>query len=207
MIVYFLVMNWERSKRGSNCLTGFSLCNNYDSFIPLSLIHFRIPYNLKSELQQTGEISCVIEFLFSLMYSIMVLIVVCWRYRMPLDANGCVSTLRNITFIARMFIERDKSVNECRFNKMNVCVQEFEVSVNDNVFSGNYQKKVYKSRVLCRPFWTTCKKSKQWGNCINVRGKIMTFRTKAPRRREIWKYDKNSLISFLTQNKSTGLKC
>ena len=53
--------------RGSNCLTESSLCSNYDSFIPLSFIHFGIPYNLKSTLRRTGEISCVIEILFFLM--------------------------------------------------------------------------------------------------------------------------------------------
>ena len=31
----------------------------------------------------------------------MVLMVVCWCYRMPLDANDCVSTLRNVTFYAK----------------------------------------------------------------------------------------------------------
>ena len=39
---------------------------------------------------------------------------------MPLDANGCVSTLMNVTFYAKMLIESDRSVNECRLNKMNV---------------------------------------------------------------------------------------
>ena len=82
-----------RNKRGSNCRTEFSLCTNYDSFIPLSCVHLGIPYNLKLTLQQTGEISCVIELLFSLMYSRMVLMVVCCCYRMPFDVNGCVSTL------------------------------------------------------------------------------------------------------------------
>ena len=110
-----------RNKRGSNCLTEFSLCTNYDSFILLSLIHFGIPYNLKSTLQQTREISCVIEILFSLMYSRMVLMVVCCRYRMHFDANGCLSTLMFVTFYAKkMLIESDRSVNECRLNKMNV---------------------------------------------------------------------------------------
>ena len=82
--------------RGSNSLTEFSLCTNYDSFIPLSFIHFGIPYNLKSTLQQTEKVSSVIEILSSLMYSRMVLMVVCWRYGMPFDANGCVSTLMNV---------------------------------------------------------------------------------------------------------------
>ena len=113
-------LKYWRNKRGSNCLTEFSLCTNCDSFIPLSFMHFGIPYNLKSTLQQTREISCVIEILFSLMYSRMVLMVVCCRYRMPFDANGCVSTLMNVTFYAKMVIESDRSVNECRLNKMNV---------------------------------------------------------------------------------------
>ena len=42
------------------------------------------------------EISCVIEILLSHMYSRMVLMVVCWRYGMPFDGNGCVSTLGNV---------------------------------------------------------------------------------------------------------------
>ena len=54
------------------------------------------------------------------MYSGMVLMVVCCRYRMPFDANGCVSTLMNVTFYAKTLNERDKSVNEYRFVKMNV---------------------------------------------------------------------------------------
>ena len=63
-----------------------------------------------SALQQTGEISCIIETLFSLMYSTMVSIVAYWRYGMPLDAGGCVSTLMNLSFYAKMLIESDKSV-------------------------------------------------------------------------------------------------
>ena len=56
----------------------------------------------------------------------MVLMVVCWRHRTPFDANGCVSY-----------------VSECRLNKMNVfCVNEFEVGINDSIFSGNEQQKV-----------------------------------------------------------------
>ena len=120
---------------------------NYDSFIPLSLIHFGIPYNLKSTLHKTEQVSSVIEILLSLMNSRIVLMVVCWPYRMPLDANGCVSTLMNVTFHAKMVIESDRSVNECRLNKMNVfCVNEFEVGVNDSIFSGNEQQKVYYTR-------------------------------------------------------------
>ena len=84
---------------------------NYDSFIPLSFIHFEIPYNLKLTLQHTEEVSSVIEILLSLMYSRMVLMVVCWCYRMPFDANGRVSTLMNVTFYAEMIIESNRSVN------------------------------------------------------------------------------------------------
>ena len=43
-----------------------------------------------------------------------------WRNRMPFDAHGCISTRMNFTFYAKMFIESDGSVNECRLNKMNV---------------------------------------------------------------------------------------
>ena len=46
--------------------------------------------------------------------------VVCYRYRRSFDANGCVSTLMNVTFYAKMLIESDRNVNECRLNKMNV---------------------------------------------------------------------------------------
>ena len=85
-----------RNKRGSNCPTEFSLCTNHDSFIALSFVYFGILYNLKSTLQETGEISYVIDILFSLMYSRMVLMVVYWRHRMLLDANGSVSMLMNV---------------------------------------------------------------------------------------------------------------
>ena len=69
---------------------------------------------------------CVIEILLSLMCSRMVLMVVCWRYGMLFDANGCVSTLINVDWIKWMYF----------------CVNEFEVGVNDNIFSGNEQQKV-----------------------------------------------------------------
>ena len=48
------------------------------------------------------------------------LMVVCWHYLMLSDANSCVSILMNVTFYVKILNERDKSVNECRFNKMNV---------------------------------------------------------------------------------------
>ena len=61
------------------------------------------------------------------MCSRIVLMVVSWCYRMPFDANGCVSTLVNIDWIKWMYF----------------CVNEFEVGVNDSIFSGNEQQKVY----------------------------------------------------------------
>ena len=36
------------------------------------------------------------------------------------DGNGCISMLMNVTFYAKILTEHDKSVNEYRFNKMNV---------------------------------------------------------------------------------------
>ena len=57
------------------------------------------------------------------MYGRMVLMVVCWRYGMPFYANGCVSTLMNVDW-------------------MYFCDNEFEVGVNDSIFSGNEQQKV-----------------------------------------------------------------
>ena len=47
-------------------------------------------------IKQARYFSCVIEILLSLMYSRIVLMVVCWCYGMPFDANICVSTLMNI---------------------------------------------------------------------------------------------------------------
>ena len=60
------------------------------------------------------------------MYTRMVLMVVCWRYEMPFDANGCVSTLVNVDWIKWMYFG----------------VNEFEVRVDDSIFSGNEQQKV-----------------------------------------------------------------
>ena len=45
---------------------------------------------------------------------------------MPFDANGRVSTLVNVDWIKSMYF----------------CVNEFEVGVNDSIFSGNEQQKV-----------------------------------------------------------------
>ena len=60
------------------------------------------------------------------MYSRMVLMVVCWRYGMLFDANGCVSTLMNVDWIKLVYFY----------------VNEFEVSVDDSIFSGIKQQKV-----------------------------------------------------------------
>ena len=60
------------------------------------------------------------------MYSWMVLMVDCWRYRMPLDANGCVSTVMNVDLIKWMYF----------------CVNEFKIGVNDSILSDNEQQKV-----------------------------------------------------------------
>ena len=60
------------------------------------------------------------------MYSRMVLIVVCGRYGIPFDGNGCVSTLVNVDWIKWMYFD----------------VNEFEVGVNDSAFSGNEQQKL-----------------------------------------------------------------
>ena len=52
------------------------------------------------------------------MYSRMVLMVVCWRYGMPFDTNGCVTTLVNVDWKKWVYS-----------------------SVNDSIFSGNEQQK------------------------------------------------------------------
>ena len=64
------------------------------------------------------------------MYSRKVLMVVCWRFEMPFDENDCVSTLVNVDWIKWMYF----------------CANEFEVGVNDSIFSGNKQQKVYLDR-------------------------------------------------------------
>ena len=71
--------------------------------------------------------------LLSLMYTRMVLMVVCWRYRMPFDASGYVSTLVNVDWIKWM-------------------LWELKASVNDSIFFGNEQQKVY-NIILSRIFW------------------------------------------------------
>ena len=47
----------------------------------------------------------------------------------------------NVTFYAKILSKREKSVNESRFIKTNVFfrVNEFEVGVNNSIFSGNEQ--------------------------------------------------------------------
>ena len=51
--------------------------------------------------------------------------VVCWHYRMPFDTNGGASTRVNVDRIKPMYF----------------CVNEFDVGVNDSIFSGNEQYK------------------------------------------------------------------
>ena len=109
-----------RNKRASNGLTEFRLCTNFDSFIPLSFVHVKFRETLTRSCNRPGEISCAIEILFSLKCSRMVLKVVFWRYRMPYNEHGCVSTLMNVTLYAKSLIEREKSIENCRrFTKMN----------------------------------------------------------------------------------------
>ena len=115
-----LTPKYWRNKISSNCQMKCSLCTNYDSFIPLSFIHFVIRHNLKWTLRQTSEIFGVFEILFFLMYCRMVLTVVCYRFRMLFDADGRLSTLTNVTFYAKMLIQSDRSVNEFGLNEMNV---------------------------------------------------------------------------------------
>ena len=52
--------------------------------------------------------------------------VICWRYRMPFDANGCVSTIVNVDLIKLMYFY----------------VNGLEVGVNDSIFSGKKAKGV-----------------------------------------------------------------
>ena len=59
--------------------------------------------------------------------------------------------LINTTFYSKIINERDKNINECRFNKMSVFrVNMFEFDVNDSIFSGNEQQKVYMIGLVIR---------------------------------------------------------
>ena len=60
------------------------------------------------------------------MYSRMVLMVVYWRYRMPINANGRISPLVNVDWIKWIYFR-----------------VVFEAGVNDSIFAGNKQRKVY----------------------------------------------------------------
>ena len=60
------------------------------------------------------------------MYSRMVLMVVCWCYRMLFDPNDSVPTLMNVSWIKWMYF----------------CINEFEVGINDSIFSDIEQQKV-----------------------------------------------------------------
>ena len=70
------------------------------------------------------------------MYSRKVLFVICCHYGMSLDANGCVFTLVNVNWIKWMYF----------------CVNEFKVGVDDHIFFGNGQQKVYR-RLTLLYFW------------------------------------------------------
>ena len=61
------------------------------------------------------------------MYSRMKLMIVCWRYGIPFNANSCVPTPMNVGL-----------------NKMNIFLHYyvFEIDVNDSIFSNNEQQKV-----------------------------------------------------------------
>ena len=59
----------------------------------------------------------------------MVLMVICWHYVVPFDENSCVSTLVNVDWIKWMYF----------------CINEFEVGINNCIFSSNKQQKVYLS--------------------------------------------------------------
>ena len=61
------------------------------------------------------------------MYSRMVLMVICWCYEISFDSNGCVSMLMNVNWKKLMYF----------------CINEFEVDINDSIFSVNEQQKVY----------------------------------------------------------------
>ena len=54
------------------------------------------------------------------MYSRMVLMIVCWHYRMYSGAHGCVSTVVNVDWTKWIYFY----------------VNDFEVGVNDSIFSG-----------------------------------------------------------------------
>ena len=57
----------------------------------------------------------------------MVLMVIFLLYGMPFDANGCVFTLMIVDWIKWIYF----------------CINDFEVKINDSIFSGNEQQKVY----------------------------------------------------------------
>ena len=61
----------------------------------------------------------------------MVLMVICWHYRLPFDGNDCVSTSMNVDWI----------------KWMHFCINEFEVGISYCIFSGNKQQKVYYQKV------------------------------------------------------------
>ena len=80
-----------------------------------------LPYIKDNKISIGQDISlCIIEILLSLTYSRMVLMV-CWHYGMPFDANGCVSTQVNVDWKKWMYFY----------------VNDFEVGIIDSIYSGN----------------------------------------------------------------------
>ena len=57
------------------------------------------------------------------MYSGTVLMAVHWQYRMLFDANGCIFMLVSVDWIKLIYF----------------CINEFEVGINDSIFSVNEQ--------------------------------------------------------------------
>ena len=73
----------------------------------------------------------------------MVLMVVFCLYRTPLDTNGFVSALMNVTLYAKWQLNDAQALMNVDWIKwMSFCVNEFEIGVNDTIFSGNEQQKV-----------------------------------------------------------------
>ena len=48
----------------------------------------------------------------------------------------------NVTFYTKILIKRDKSIDECQLKWIHFLVYEFEVGVDESIFSGNEQQKL-----------------------------------------------------------------
>ena len=72
---------------------------------------------------------------------------------MPFDANGCMCTLMTVDWIKWMYF----------------CVNEFEVGVNDSIFSDNEQQKVLGQGLLCYQAFVVEKVS-VWLKIWNISG-------------------------------------